>query len=109
MSAYLISQFEILDPEAWEEYRARASLVVAKFGARYLVRGAIADVIEADWPLDEPPQQTLIITEFPSMDRLREWYASPEYAEAFAFRGAAIRRRLVFAPGIDETPPESEA
>jgi hypothetical protein len=26
----------------------------------------------------------------------------PEYAEAFAFRAAAVNRRLIFAAGIDE-------
>jgi uncharacterized protein (DUF1330 family) len=89
MSAYLISQVEVLDAEAWENY---------------LVRGARADVIEADWPAEEPPPQTVIVTEFPSMKDLEDWYASAEYAEASAFRGAAVKRRMIFVAGIDETP-----
>ena len=86
MSAYLISQVEVLDAEAWENYRTRASRVIAQFGGRYIVRGALADVIEADWPAREPPPQTVIVAEFPSMTALTGWYASPQYAEAFAFR-----------------------
>jgi uncharacterized protein (DUF1330 family) len=60
-------------------------------------------VIEADWPgfLEEPPPQTVIVTEFPSMKALEDWYASPQYAEAFAFRAAAVKRRMIFVAGID--------
>jgi uncharacterized protein (DUF1330 family) len=76
--------------------------VIAQFGGRYLVRGAPAEVIEADWPVKEPPPQTAIVAEFPSMKALKDWYASPEYAEAFAFRAAAVKRRMVFVTGVDE-------
>jgi uncharacterized protein (DUF1330 family) len=37
------------------------------------------------------------------MKALRNWYASPEYAEAFAFRAAAVKRRMIFAEGIDQS------
>ncbi len=102
MSAYLVSQVEVLDADAWENYRTRASRVIACFGGRYLVRGAGAEVIEADWPVEEPPPQTVIVAEFPSMKALKGWYASPQYAEAFAFRAAAVKRRMIFVAGIDE-------
>jgi uncharacterized protein (DUF1330 family) len=42
MSAYLISQVGVLDPEAWENCRTRAAPAIAQFGGRYLVRGALA-------------------------------------------------------------------
>jgi uncharacterized protein (DUF1330 family) len=93
---------EVLDAEAWENYRTRAARVIAGFGGRYLVRGARAEVIEADWPVEEPPPQTVIVTEFPSMKALKDWYTSPQYAEAFAFRGAAVKRRMIFVAGTDE-------
>jgi uncharacterized protein (DUF1330 family) len=102
MSAYLVSQVEVLDAEAWEAYRSRAAPAIAAFGGRYLVRGAIAEVIEADWPAEEPPPQTVIVAEFPDMEALHAWYASPAYAEAFAFRPAAVKRRLVFAAGVGD-------
>jgi uncharacterized protein (DUF1330 family) len=102
VSAYLISQVEVLDAEAWENYRIHAAPAIALFGGRYLVRGARADVIEADWPEEEPPPQTVIVAEFPNMKALRDWYASPEYAEALAFRAAAVKRRMIFVTGVDE-------
>jgi len=36
----------------------------------------------------------------PTMVRLREWYASPEYAEALKVRRTALERRLVFVEGV---------
>jgi uncharacterized protein (DUF1330 family) len=102
MSAYLISQVEVLDPEAWDNYSTRAARVIDRFGGHYLVRGARAEVIEADWPTAEPPPQTVIVAAFPSMKTLKDWYASPEYAEAFAFRAAAVKRRMIFVAGVDE-------
>jgi hypothetical protein len=41
--------------------------VIARFVGRYHVRGALAEVIEADWPVDEPPPQTVIVAEFVSV------------------------------------------
>jgi uncharacterized protein (DUF1330 family) len=102
MSAYLVSQVEVLDVDAWEAYRTRAAETIAAFGGRYLVRGAIAEVIEADWPSEELPPQTVIVAEFPDMEALHAWYASPAYAEAFGFRAAAVKRRLIFAAGIGD-------
>jgi uncharacterized protein (DUF1330 family) len=47
-----------------------------------------------------PPPKTIIVVEFPTMERLREWYASPEYAEALKVRQTAFDRRLVFVEGV---------
>jgi uncharacterized protein (DUF1330 family) len=102
MTAYLISQVEVLDADAWENYGTRAAQAITEYGGRYLVRGARAEVIEADWPPEEPPPQTVIVAEFPSMKALRDWYASPDYAKAFAFRAAAVKRRMIFVAGVDE-------
>jgi uncharacterized protein (DUF1330 family) len=42
----------------------------------------------------------IVVVEFPSMERLREWYASPEYAEALKVRRTALYRRLIFVEGL---------
>lgn len=90
-----------------QNYRVRAAKVIAQFGGRYLARGAQAEVIEADWAAEEPPPQSVIVAEFPSLEALKSWYASPEYAEAFAFRAAAVKRRMIFVAGLDEQPSKA--
>lgn len=94
MSAYVISEVEVRDASAMETYRALAAQTIAQYGGRYLVRGGDAEIVEGG-----PPPKTVIIVEFPSMERLREWYASPEYAEALKHRRTALDRRLVFVEG----------
>jgi uncharacterized protein (DUF1330 family) len=88
MAAYVISEVEPRDPVGWETYRSMAAKTIAQYGGRYLVRGGAAEAVEGG-----PPPKTLIIVEFPTMARLREWYASAEYAEA-------LKRRLIFVEGV---------
>lgn len=96
MPAYVISEVDdVRDPAAFEVYRTIAAKTIAQYGGRYLVRGGGANLIEGG-----PPPKTIIVVEFPTMERLREWYASPEYAEALEVRRAALDRRLVFVEGV---------
>jgi uncharacterized protein (DUF1330 family) len=95
MAAYVISEVETRDAAAMETYRTLAALSIAQYGGRYLVRGGAAELVEGG-----PSLKTLIIVEFPSMARAREWYASPEYAKALKIRQSALERRLVFVEGV---------
>jgi uncharacterized protein (DUF1330 family) len=95
MSAYVISELEVRDPVAIETYRSIAAKSIAQYDGRYLVRGGAAEVAEGG-----PPVKNIVVVEFPSMQRLREWYASPEYAEALKVRRIALDRRLIFVEGV---------
>ena len=95
MAAYAISEVETRDPAAMEAYRSLAAASIAQYGGRYIVRSGAAEVAEGG-----PPPKRLIVVEFPSMPRLREWYASPEYAEALKVRQTALDRRLIFVEGV---------
>jgi uncharacterized protein (DUF1330 family) len=92
---------EVLNAGAWENYRTRAAEVIASFAGRYLVRGARrSDPIRLAGRRVAPSERDR--GRIPSMKALQGWYASPEYVEAFAFRAAAVKRRMVFVAGIDE-------
>ena len=95
MAAYVISELETRDANAIETYRTIAAKSIAQYGGRYLVRNGAASVAEGD-----PPVKNIVVVEFPSMARLREWYASPEYAEALKHRWTALDRRLIFVEGV---------
>jgi len=95
MPAYVISEVNVRDVDAMEAYRSLAARAITKYGGRYLVRGGVAETIEGG-----PPAKTLIIVEFPSMARLREWYGSADYAEALKLRETALDRRLIFVEGL---------
>lgn len=95
MPAYVISEVEVRDRAAMDAYRTLAAATIAQYGGRYLVRGGAAEVVEGG-----PPPKTIIIVEFPSMARAREWYASAEYAEPLKLRQTALDRRLMFVEGV---------
>ncbi len=94
MAAYVISEVEMRDPDAFEVYRTLAARTIAQYGGRYLVRGGKAELAEGNLPA-----KAIVVVEFASMARLKEWYASPEYAEALRVRQTALERRLVFVEG----------
>ncbi|WP_369723121.1 MULTISPECIES: DUF1330 domain-containing protein [unclassified Bradyrhizobium] len=94
MPAYVISEVEVRDQAAMQAYRTLAAQTIARYGGRYLARGGATELVEGG-----PPPKTIIIVEFPSMARAREWYASAEYAEALKLRRTALERRLMFVEG----------
>ncbi|MGD3112568.1 DUF1330 domain-containing protein [Streptomyces sp. YGL11-2] len=96
MTAYVISEVEVLDEEQAGEYRALAEASIRRYEGRYVVRGALPDAVEGAWSASH----RLVVVEFPDMDRARQWYASPEYAAALKIRKAALDRRLLFVEGV---------
>ena len=95
MPAYVISEVEMRDAAGFEAYRELAAKTIAQYGGRYLVRGGAPELVEGG-----PPPKAIVLVEFPSMARLREWYASAEYTEALKLRATALERRLIFAEGV---------
>jgi uncharacterized protein (DUF1330 family) len=96
VTAYVISEVEVLDETRFERYRTLARSSIEQHGGRYLVRGQTPEAAEGEWS----PQRRLVVIEFDTMDALRQWYSSPSYAEALAHRDRALRRRLLFVDGI---------
>ena len=94
MAAYVVVDIEVTDPVAFEEYRKGVPATIAKYGGRYIVRGGMAETLEGGW---DPKR--LVILEFPSMQRLREFYDSPEYQKALAVRLRYSKGKLIFVEG----------
>ncbi len=95
MPAYVISEMKVLDEDLIASYRAQAKISIEKYDGRYIVSSGALELIEGKRERD----RVFVIIEFPSMARAREWYASPEYAEALKVRAGALDRTLVFAEG----------
>ena len=95
MAAYVIVESETLDAAAVERYRAIATATVTKYGGRYLARGTVSEAFEG-----ESSSRRVTILEFPDADAARQWYHSPDYAEALAVGKSAFNRRMILAPGL---------
>lgn len=95
MAAYLIADIEVTDPATYEGYRPLAGAAVEKYGGRFLARGGKVEPAEGGWA-----PKRLVILEFPSMEKLKAFYHSPEYQKALAIRQKASKGRLVFVEGL---------
>ena len=95
MAAYLIAEIEVHDTSGYEEYRSLAGATLSAFGGRFLVRGGNTEAIEGDWS-----PRRMVIIEFPSAERARAWWSSPEYRAARAIRQRTAATRMVLADGV---------
>lgn len=96
MPAYSITEVEAVDAGGARRYEEIAKPAIEGHGGRFLVLGAEPTVPEGDWP----PQQRVVIIEWPSMEQMRAWYDSPEYAPARDVARSALHRRLLFVDGV---------
>ena len=95
MAAYVIADIEVTNPRAYEEYRPRVPATIEKYGGKYVVRGATVETVEGTWI-----PKRLVVLEFPSMERAKEWYDSPEYGEIRGIRFRNANSNVVFVDGI---------
>jgi uncharacterized protein (DUF1330 family) len=93
--AYVIAMVDIKDPVRYESYRAMVLPTITAYGGRFLARGGHTDVLEGAWA----PRRVVII-EFPTLARAKEWWSSPEYAEARAIRQATSEGTLIVIEGV---------
>jgi uncharacterized protein (DUF1330 family) len=95
MSAYIIVEIEITDPVGYEEYKKQAGATVEKYGGKYIVRGGKTEVLEGDWK-----PKRIVILEFPTMERAKEWLNSEEYREPRKMRHRTARTHMLVVEGV---------
>lgn len=95
MAAYIIAQVEVTDAEKFAKYSSLVPAVVEKCGGRYLVRGGTVEAAEGSW---NPPR--LVVLEFPSMEKAKNFYTSQDYAPLLELRTQSAHTELSFVEGI---------
>jgi uncharacterized protein (DUF1330 family) len=95
MPAFVIVEVEVEDPVRYEAYKSMVPPTLAQYGGRFIVRGGAATPLEGAWT-----PKRLVVIEFPSVERAKAWWASPEYAEAKALRQATSRGRMIVVEGV---------
>ena len=94
MPAYLITEIEVLDPIRYEDYKKMVPPTLAQYEGKFLVRGGRVETIEGSW---SPTR--VVIVEFPSAEKAKAWWSSPEYAEAKALRHATAKTEMILVEG----------
>lgn len=94
MSAYIIVEIDVTDPVGYEEYKKSAGASVEKYGGKYIMRGGKTEVLEGDWK-----PKRIVVLEFGSMDRAREWLHCEEYAEPRKMRHRTAKTNMILVDG----------
>jgi uncharacterized protein (DUF1330 family) len=94
MPGYVIAEVTVTHPEEYARYREMVPPTVAKYGGRFVVRGGKTETVEGEWT-----PTRLVVIEFESAARAKEWWASEEYREAKALRQRTARSNVLIVEG----------
>ena len=98
MSAYVIAEVNVTDPDQFAEYRKLVPATIEKYGGRFVVRGGTVETKEGG----RSPARMVVI-EFPSSDQAKAWLNSPEYAGPKAIRHSTSTSTMWVVEGF--VPP----
>lgn len=96
MPAYVIARVEVTDWDKYKEYLKVGPNTLAQYGGKFIARNGEKATLEG-------PEETrrLIILEFPSLAKAKEWYNSEEYQNAKKLRAGASKGSIVAIEGIE--------
>ena len=84
MTAYVIAEVKVSDPERYKAYQALSPGAIAGAGGRFIVRGGAVQVLEGGW---QPGR--IVVAEFETMAAARAFYDSALYLKAREARAGA--------------------
>ena len=97
MPAYIVVEVEVKDAERYAKYKDMVPPSLKKFGGRFVVRGGKTETLEGDWS-----PKRFVVVEFPSVEKAKAWWSSPEYAEAKALRQATAATKMIVVEGFQQ-------
>ena len=96
MAAYIIVEVDVRDASRYEDYKRMVPPTLAEYGGRFVVRGGAAETLEGEWAPGR-----IVVVEFPSAERARAWWGSPEYAPAKELRQQTAHTRMILVEGFE--------
>ena len=94
MKGYIIVDIQITDPDRYSDYKKLTPGSLVPYDGRFLVRGGETETLEGGW---NPGR--MVVLEFPTVEKAREWWSSDGYAPAKALRQSASITRMVLVEG----------
>ena len=95
MPAYVIADIQVHDPERYEDYKKLTPGTIVKYGGKFIVRGGQTETLEGAWE-----HGRMVMIEFPSMEKAKAWYTSPEYQAAIKIRQEASVGKIILIEGV---------
>ncbi len=94
MPAYLVTIITVTQQEQFQDYAKLSGPAVAQYGGKFLVRGGTRTILEGKFDANR-----LVVVEFPSSERAKTLYNSPEYQAARDKRIGAADFNMVLVEG----------
>ncbi|HEY9489311.1 MAG TPA: DUF1330 domain-containing protein [Chryseosolibacter sp.] len=94
MKGYIIVDIQITDPDRYADYKKLTPGSLVPYDGKFLVRGGEAETLEGGW---NPGR--MVVLEFPTVEKAKEWWSSDGYAPAKALRQSASITRMVLVEG----------
>jgi uncharacterized protein (DUF1330 family) len=95
MPAYLIANVDVKDAGKFKDYMKATPSVIKQFGGKFLVRGGDFEICEGSWN-----PKRLVLVEFESMQKAKQFYNSPEYKAIIDLRQSSAYTEWVFVDGL---------
>lgn len=95
MAAYVIAEIDVTDPVGYEEYRRLGPPTVAAYGGKFVARGGKTEVLEGSWS-----PKRIVILQFESLERAKEWWSSKEYSAAKRVRHRTASTNMIVVEGV---------
>ncbi len=93
--AYILVQVNVTNPQQYAEYAKLSPGIIEKFGGRFVARGGRSETLEGT-----AAPSRVVIVEFPSYERAKEFYNSPEYQAARKVRAGAATAQFVLVESM---------
>lgn len=92
----MIAKVNVTDWDKYNEYIKVTPGIIAKYEGRFIVRGGETVTLEG-------PEEKgrIVVIEFPDLAKAKEFYHSPEYADAKKIRAGAAEAQFVAISGVE--------
>lgn len=95
MPAYVIVEVSIHDHLEYEGYKKLTPAAISAFDGKFVVRGGKTITLEGDWK-----PERIVVLEFPSAERAKEWWHSDLYLKAKTIRQKAAKTKMIIVEGV---------
>ena len=90
----ILAQIDVTNPQQYAEYAKLSPGIIEKFGGHFLARGGKTETLEGT-----AGKSRVVVIEFPSYEKARQFYDSPDYVAARKVRAGAATVQFVLVEG----------
>jgi len=103
MSAFILVQARLSDPEKFQAYVQAVPPIVEKYGGHYRIVAGEIETLEGEWW-----GRTVVMSEWPNAAAARAFWNSREYVDAKALRVGTGEFLVLLIEGLQLNTLESE-